>query len=343
MTLPYPPSYLARVLDSVDRLPGPNWLAYLVFALGLILVHAAIKWRDGAYPPGAFYPMHVAFMAAGPYYLALIHYLDGAAARALGAFRPALDLPEPELPLVRYRLTTLPARPVLWVTWFAVLYAGFLLFMVYRWVPLRPAALAFTSVLSTGFEATVFVLVTLLFALFVYHTIHQLRVANWLYTAHTRISLFDLTPLYAFSRLAASTSIGWILIAYARGGAAPDLTEVMVAGDLLATGLGLVIFLWPLLGIHRLLVEKKNHAKAVVGRLLEETLDELHRRVAAGRFEEAAPVDQAVAGLKQELELLDKIPTWPWQPETFRGVVTALLLPILLGLINRLLERWVGF
>jgi hypothetical protein len=36
------------------------------------------------------------------------------------------------------------------------------------------------------------------------------------------------------------------------------------------------------------------------------------------------------------------MPTWPWQPATFRGLLTALLLPLLLLLIQRLLELWIG-
>ena len=46
-------------------------------------------------------------------------------------------------------------------------------------------------------------------------------------------------------------------------------------------------------------------------------------------------LDALVASRKE----VDTISTRPWQPETLRTVITALLLPILLWLTTRLLER----
>jgi hypothetical protein len=47
-------------------------------------------------------------------------------------------------------------------------------------------------------------------------------------------------------------------------------------------------------------------------------------------------------GLVVERSVLDKVSTWPWEPETVRVVVTALLLPAVLWAITRVLER-LGF
>ena len=41
---PYPPSWVNRILDGMERLPGPTWLAYLILgaiAMGGGLVSAA--------------------------------------------------------------------------------------------------------------------------------------------------------------------------------------------------------------------------------------------------------------------------------------------------------------
>jgi hypothetical protein len=43
-----------------------------------------------------------------------------------------------------------------------------------------------------------------------------------------------------------------------------------------------------------------------------------------------------------ERELLEKTPTWPWEPGTPVAVITALLLPVGLFLIQRMLERFIG-
>ena len=53
-------------------------------------------------------------------------------------------------------------------------------------------------------------------------------------------------------------------------------------------------------------------------------------------------MSKAVAGIKDELALLERIPTWPWKPDTLRLLTTAIVLPIVLWLATRLLERLLG-
>jgi hypothetical protein len=53
-------------------------------------------------------------------------------------------------------------------------------------------------------------------------------------------------------------------------------------------------------------------------------------------------LNHATEALVRERDVLDKIPTWPWQPDTIRWLGTALLLPIIVWTITRVLER-LGF
>jgi len=48
-----------------------------------------------------------------------------------------------------------------------------------------------------------------------------------------------------------------------------------------------------------------------------------------------------VSLLSEKAELAS-IPTWPWETATLRAVVTALVLPAVLWLITRILERVLG-
>jgi len=41
-------------------------------------------------------------------------------------------------------------------------------------------------------------------------------------------------------------------------------------------------------------------------------------------------LNYAIASLAIKQKMVAKVPTWPWQPETVRLVVTALVLPLLL-------------
>lgn len=47
----------------------------------------------------------------------------------------------------------------------------------------------------------------------------------------------------------------------------------------------------------------------------------------------------AIAALMRERELIKSVSTWPWDPRMIRGFASALLLPVFLWLITRLLER----
>jgi len=53
-------------------------------------------------------------------------------------------------------------------------------------------------------------------------------------------------------------------------------------------------------------------------------------------------IQEGIASLDLERATLNKIPTWPWEPGSIRGVVAALLLPLGIWLIQNLLTRWLG-
>ena len=52
----FPPSWVDRLTDWVQRLPGPAWLYYLGVALVLALIRAIGGWSDSSYPVGTFFP-----------------------------------------------------------------------------------------------------------------------------------------------------------------------------------------------------------------------------------------------------------------------------------------------
>jgi len=81
--IPYPPSWLDRFTEWVERLPGRSWVFYPVLGLVLALVVSVVQWRAGSYSIGTFDAFHVWFAIQIPYFLALIRYLGGAAEAAI--------------------------------------------------------------------------------------------------------------------------------------------------------------------------------------------------------------------------------------------------------------------
>jgi hypothetical protein len=344
---PYPPSWVDRLDDWVRRLPLPAWLFYLGVGLALVLIRTIAAWSDGSYPVGTIFPLHVVTASAGVYLLLVLHYLDDRAGAALADFRPVLNVDDAGYERLRYQITTMAARPAfVWSLAGLVVGVAGALFLVSE--AQAQAGKLFTSpiasivdyVVSYGFDWVIV-------AVLVYHTIHQLRLVSRIYTQYTNVNIFETGPLYALSRVTALTAIALLSIPYlALILGASSVVQWDSPQNVIATGffmlVALVALVWPLLGAHRLLQESKIRRKSEVARRLEAVTDELHRRADARDYTEMVNMDHAIDGLTKEQSALDKVSTWPWAPETVRAVVTALLLPVALWIVTRVLER-LGF
>jgi hypothetical protein len=326
----------------LDRLPGSRWLTYLAIGLVLLLVPNIAVWTEGAAPFGTFIPAFAYLAAATTFILWLIRYLDGRASAALVTLRPALKASHEEYAKLAYRLANLPAR--------SVLLAGFVTLAV---VFLTEAAGEGPYRLEAldGFPASHFALrVTYLtcwwvFGTFVYHTIHQLRLINHIYSERTSINLFQMTPLYAFSNLTALTAgsltvipLGWLAANPEIGLDDPVVLVMVLAIQFLAA----VTFLWPQLGIHRLQGGEKNRLLDEANQRLEAIINELHCRVDDGELERVGELNTTITTLQAGLKVTKGIPTWPWQPETVRWLATALVLPLGLWLLQYVLQSLLG-
>ena len=73
----------------------------------------------------------------------------------------------------------------------------------------------------------------------------------------------------------------------------------------------IVTFMWPLLGIHRRLVQEKQLLLRESSQLLEVTIAELHGRVKAGELDSTNGLHVTMACLEIEKSMLTGIPTWP--------------------------------
>ncbi|MFQ5595699.1 MAG: hypothetical protein ACE5HA_16255 [Anaerolineae bacterium] len=340
MAQPYPPSWVDRFIGWVQRRPGPSWV-YLGMWLALFLVINAAKWLDGSQPVATLQLRHAARAMHGVYFLALMHYLKITAGEALRKFRPALAVSDAEYRRLHYRLTTLPARGALLASGLGAMVTVLVILLD----PLPPNPVYGTSplLISLDIGMVVFMLATL--GPLVYQTIHQFVTVDRIHDQATNIDLFHPDPLYAFSGLTARTAVGYILIA--------DLTMVFMFEEatsdpataallIFMTLAAAAAFVVPLLGLHRRMVEAKSPLEAAVSRRMEAAIAELHRRVDAGDLEGMSELHQAMSSLEIEREVLTRIPTWPWQPGTLRGVASAVTLPVLVWLIQQILAYYLG-
>jgi hypothetical protein len=336
-TRAYPPSWLDHLADWVERLPGPSWPYYLGLGLVLVLIEAIIRRRIETNPIGGFlYPSpHEVIQVVGTaFFLAGLHYLDKVAEEAMNELRPALDVSEEEYRDLCYRLTNLPARATLFVSIFFAAYAAQQILTTPGVFPglftSSAAVIQFILLLGTGSVQGVGV----------YHTIHQLILVNRIHTSYTQVKLFELDPLYAFSGLTARTALILSIAPSALLLVAPEETELPSAIAFIV--LAVTVFALPLLGIHNRLAEEKKRWLAENAKRLEAAITELHRRMDAQELEGIGDLRTAMSCLEVEHDALARIPTWPWQPGTLRGLFAAILFPLMVSIIQWILQRVLG-
>ncbi|MCC7352471.1 MAG: hypothetical protein IT330_01845 [Anaerolineae bacterium] len=346
---PYPPSWLDRLMNWVDRLPIPAWAFYLSLTVVSILLVNTMRWLETARAVGTLDLVRSFGVTVGFYCLALMHYLDRTAGIALDAFRSELALNEVEYSRLRHEFTIMPAHRTLWLGVVAIglglgLMGFFLLTESATRAGLRFSLRSDFLVLGMSLGQNIFVVT------FLYHTVRQLVMVHRIYAAVAHINLYQLEPVYALSNLTARTSVGFLLILYVGIVVEPRvvLRQAPVITTILGVqGLALVTFVAPLMRMHQMLAREKKRLTADANRRLDAASAELYRRLDAGDLASMDGLNKGIASLIVLRDDIAKIPTWPWQPGTFRGVLSVLVLPILLPvalwLIQRILERLVVF
>ncbi|NWG07194.1 MAG: hypothetical protein HXY35_10990 [Chloroflexi bacterium] len=336
-TIPYRPSFLDRFMDSVERLPVPYWLTYLgLFLVEVALLHI-LAWVDGWIPFYTFKPIILVFPIWLWVPMTIMTYLDSVSLKALSIFNSLLDIDEEELKRLKYEFTTMPNRGVIlsgvfWgINYLILTYLGYETFYVsYGLGSLLSAAVFFTGLVSYLTGSAIY-----------YHSFRQLSLVNRTVKMVRQFNLFRLDPVYAFSRVTSLIGVSWMLM----------LTLTLLTLPIqLATGLGLAImavqvvlaiaaFVLPLWFVHRRLVSEKRRLIAELDQRVESTLERLHHGLDKNELEDVDHFSNAMMGMGAEREVLVNIPTWPWRSDTLAGFLSAVVLPIVLYLIQLLIEK----
>jgi hypothetical protein len=275
-----------------------------------------------------------------PLTLLLMHGLGQVAGSAFDTFRPALTTDEATAARLRYELTVAPARPA------AIVFIASAVFTPV-WYVLDPESAAVVGLSPLGlvlrgaseifFGALIFVLVL--------QSIRQLRRVAAIHDDATRVDLFRPAPLYAFSVLTSRTAIVIALVillplpatwAMLQDEIAAFVMAPYVVGGILVA---VAVFVLPLRGMQRRILAEKRRLQTEVGLRIEATMAAIHRSVDEADFGQAGTMNGALSALVAERELVDKLPTLPWRPGTLGALVSAIVLPLGLFLVERVLSQ----
>lgn len=336
----YPPSWVDHLTTFVGRLPLPALAVYVFAGLAALLLFALNDWLNGLGFTAALGPFHSIF-AVGPIYaITLIWFLDKQAALALKKIRPLLTSDEAAYENLRYRLTTIPAKATL-----AASLAGLTIGLAAVTLERVATPRAFAGLMLPGsgrYFTEVWLLGTwFVFGALFYHTYHQLRLISHIYTEHARIDLDQSRPLYNFSQVSAWTAIGLLVLPYGWYATVPGLIRdpVGIGFGLIFPIFAVIAFISPLVGVHRLLVDAKERALAENAMALKIARAELYELVKIRALAATGELNDTLIALRSERHALEHTPTWPWQPDTLRSVIAAILLPLALWFIQWLLGR----
>lgn len=338
---PYGRSWVNALNDWLERLPGPAWIAYgIATSLGIGLTFAqALDQLATASPSdigGGLYYGALPFAV-----LLLIRNLDRTATDVFRALRPTLDLDPDEATNTAYRLTVIPARPALVMIVVAIVLGP----LSYLLDPVGSGVAGLSTFnLLARFVWEVFV--SSLFLVLIYHTIRQLRLVNTIHDRIVRIDLFDQGPLYGFSKVTSQTGIGLIVllvpgVLLIPPDAGAGFIALSVVWYVAAVFIAAAAFVLPLRGIHDRIAAEKRQLQAEIGRRLTRTLAEIHAAVDANEAAAIEGRNRALMTLMAERDLVNKVPTWPWSGGALTGFLSAVLLPIGLWIVTRILERLV--
>ncbi|MEO8470383.1 MAG: hypothetical protein ABI573_12040 [Chloroflexota bacterium] len=334
----YAPSWANLLTARLERLPGPTWLTYLVgMVAGTIfsLLPVDLKLATPGDIGAVLYYGSLPFAIIG-----LIHGLDTLAGRALTALRPVLSLTDSEAARLRRELTVAPARPALVIAVFSPAVTA----LSYASDPVGSGIVGYTPLelaVRFGWES----FITAVFLILIYHTLRQLRLTSQIHEQLGRVDLFDQAPLYAMSRLTSTTAIGLVLLS------APGLflipqdagVSYLIISFAWFGGSGAIAaaaFVLPLRGTHDRIVAEKYRLQGEVGRRLTAVIDDIHAAVDAEDQPRIEARNRALTALVAERDLIAKVPTWPWSTGALTGFVSAILLPVALFLIQRVLSQY---
>jgi hypothetical protein len=316
----YSPSWFDRFSAWLEGLPGPYPMYYIGLGLVILLFLFGAAGLEGNVNGPVTNSMRIYIAFIIPYLLGSAHVLDHTAGKAIEKLSPSLRREGVSLEQLKHQITTLPARPALIasLTAVVVIHVPLLFSVDYIGIDPNPRDPSLLALFFVG------VLFWWAFGLSVYHTVHQLRVVNRIYTEQVDVNLYRLGALYALSTVTVVTSIG-IVVAVSMA--------IAVVPTIALQPIGIVV-------IGRIMIEEKERMEIECSKRYEFLLKDWHSKVDSRELDGSGELHSAIKSLLVEKDEIHKIPTWPWTPGTLRGWMASLFLPLAVWMLQWLIERF---
>ncbi|MCW5876678.1 MAG: hypothetical protein KIS85_07315 [Anaerolineales bacterium] len=334
---PYKPSWLDGLLDWVNSLKISAPLFYILLYIASILVIHLALWLEGSLDWGAWETRVFFDVLWAPLGLGYIHFMERVAKRSVEEIRPALGISASEFEAIRYRFTTLPFWPILIITVLGLVIGMY--FSLQVGSTARASSILW-SVLS-GFGYT-------LLPIWLYAAYRYVSQIDDLYTKVKKLNLFNLQPLYGLARVAMVVGIFLVLmvnlnfVSETYLGSVTQSPEAILFLSALGISAAVAVFVIPVLGIHRKIEKDKTNLLAENAEQIESLRGEIQSDMEGRNFKNIDGLEKGLSALLKVRESIGAIPTWPWSPGTLRSFASAIMLPLIVWLLQRVLTPLVA-
>jgi hypothetical protein len=325
-------SWIDLFFSWMARLPVSPWIIYPVLVIFFAFADQNIFINDTE--TGYFDSLYSAFSLVWTFIIN--HVLHQLSISSFEQFKPSLSVSKEKVE--EFRQCFIYAPPIF--AWVALV-LGLNTFAIF-WAAGIEEGLAET----TRSLALAFVYGLLLFAgnsalimYFMFNSIRRLRLITYLHKQVKNFDLFNLNPLRAFSRVSSGAAVSLILSVaiFQRFNSSTEDIVFLIVLSLLS----IVVFVVPLIGIrNRISMERDNQINSINSDLAK-VASKIRQSLNNDQLDNLGKLKDGQDGLNFQREELRKTRVWPWKSATIRGFSSAFLLPILIWLITRLLERFI--
>lgn len=339
---PYPPSWLDHLTRWLRNLPASPALVYSGILVLTCLLALAGRAAAGVLPGASWTLREVYDTFSGPFLLTIVlafnQYLDTELIDAVERSRPIYQGSQEEFADLKYRFAVIPPIPAIIVgALFAVLggVAGL------EWYGFEVPTLT-NSVIFLDWSVTAGISFT-----FVLKVIHILLVMTRFYAGDLEVDLYNLTPVYELSNVAGKAGIFLVIWWYPNlplnldKPVQEDLFRVVIAA--FVGLLPMAAFFIPIGLLNRRLSGEKSRLLGEVSGKLKDAFAQLESGFSDGHYDRVAGLESAISSFIKQKQYIEAIPTWPWRTGTFRVALTAVMLPVIVYIIQQVLERLLQF
>ena len=333
----YRRSWVDRIQQFADVFPLAPLGFHVTLAVVIFFILHGSQWVSGNTEKFLFTLPFTWTAIWTPLMLAMIQILDRIANQSLAQFRAASGLEAEDYKLYRYRLTTMPSRPVI----LSQLLVGTVIFLGTVWLAPDYSGLISGYLISDLILFLIFWFNMGMLVVSMYHHTRQLEMVSNLHQEAASIDIFDTAPIFAFSRLsfwAAVFTVFMILpsiFIY-------QITEeniIFAVPSIVGMGFATLVFFLPLYSLNKRLVNEKSAMLGQVRQRIRDTIHELNQDMDQGDLSHIETQHAQLALLVLEQEYLEKLRTWPWPHGTFARLLGLIALPVLLFILQLLIQR----